>query len=152
MKIKEPGIIQCAGACRMMKDTCNAVHFETSNNTCSLAEVKMDIFGVFFQFICLSLLVLNHSFCFEIDSFSLFCCLIFSKINSWNVCFFCLFTAFILIFKGFSNFYITRWGLRPGNTNSVKGLKVLWEAVWPCTRWFIFHKNCHLILHDADPL
>ena len=47
--MKEPGIIQCAGTCRMMKDTCNAVHFETSNNTCSLAEVKKGAVSLFFK-------------------------------------------------------------------------------------------------------
>ena len=29
----------------MMKDTCNALHFETSNNTCSLAEVGTKLYN-----------------------------------------------------------------------------------------------------------
>ena len=38
-KIVESSMIECSGTCARMKDTCNAVHFEASNNTCSLAQV-----------------------------------------------------------------------------------------------------------------
>ncbi|XP_023349414.1 kelch-like protein 20 [Eurytemora carolleeae] len=32
-------MIECSGTCARMKDNCNAVHFEASNNTCSLAQL-----------------------------------------------------------------------------------------------------------------
>ncbi|XP_023324754.1 uncharacterized protein LOC111698612 isoform X2 [Eurytemora carolleeae] len=40
-QIVESSIIECSGACARMKDTCNAVHFEASNNTCSFAQLSL---------------------------------------------------------------------------------------------------------------
>ncbi|XP_023338529.1 influenza virus NS1A-binding protein homolog isoform X2 [Eurytemora carolleeae] len=40
-QIVKHDVKQCAGACAVLKDTCNAVHFEASNNTCSLAEITL---------------------------------------------------------------------------------------------------------------
>ena len=38
-KIRKHDTIQCAEACTVIMDPYNAIHFESSNNTCSLAEV-----------------------------------------------------------------------------------------------------------------
>ena len=45
-KTVEHDIMQCAGACALMNNTCNAMHFEASNNTCSLAEVGEKLWNI----------------------------------------------------------------------------------------------------------
>ena len=67
-KTVEHDIMQCAGACALMNNTCNAMHFEASNNTCTLAEVGEKLLNILIIILIWQLLISTESWHLEMSN------------------------------------------------------------------------------------